>query len=351
MHAALAASRTRFCAFRRRAQRLMLLSLFIAALAGCALMRPFDSPEVAIASGDPVFVTDLMASQTYPRRDVSGVLLMPNGRWHAPHPAVVMLHTSYGLGSHDWWYARRLRAEGYAVLVVDSFGPRGVLKLIHDQTRVSSASMLADAYGALAVLSRDTRIDRERIAVLGFSKGGIAALYAAIERFRARLAPADQRFALHIAYYPWCGLRLQAPVTTGAPIEVHVGANDTVTPPASCRQLLADLQYPNGTDASLHVHADSGHAFDHPLLPILGSMRANGFSTGDCTIRERADGTFVAAGYDIEVRDRSSLQRAFAACGGDQVYAVANPAAGETAWRISRDRLAAELAPRRRGER
>ena len=99
-----------------------------------------------------------------------------------------MLLTSFGQGSHDWSYASRLPDLGVAVLAVDSFSARGVSKTVQDPTLVSSASMLADGFAALGRLDEDPRIDRQRIGVLGFSKGGIAALYSAYEPIRRRLA-------------------------------------------------------------------------------------------------------------------------------------------------------------------
>ncbi|MCZ7655921.1 MAG: hypothetical protein M5R42_19135 [Rhodocyclaceae bacterium] len=61
-------------------------------------------------------------------------------------------------------------------LVIDSFGPRGVMSTADDQTRVTTTQMLQDAYGALVFLADDKRIDSARIGVMGFSKGGTVAL-------------------------------------------------------------------------------------------------------------------------------------------------------------------------------
>jgi dienelactone hydrolase len=49
-----------------------------------------------------------------------GLVAAPAGR--GPHPAVLVVHTAYGLGEHMKEVAARLAAEGYLSLAVDMFG-------------------------------------------------------------------------------------------------------------------------------------------------------------------------------------------------------------------------------------
>jgi hypothetical protein len=57
-----------------------------------------------------------------------------------------------------------------------------------------------DAYRPLAVLGRHPRIDAERIAVMGFSKGGSVALHSGIRRFQRSHGPGGLMFAAHHAF-------------------------------------------------------------------------------------------------------------------------------------------------------
>lgn len=60
--------------------------------------------------------------------------------------------------------------------------------------------MTLDAYRTLDVLAAHPRIRADRIAVWGFSKGAVPAVYSAVERFRASFG-SQTRFAAHVGFY------------------------------------------------------------------------------------------------------------------------------------------------------
>src|SRR5437899_11234495 len=102
-------------------------------------------------------------------------------RSEQPSPCMVILTSSAGVQRHrEHFYAQTLNEAGTAALIVDSFTGRGVRRTVADQTLVSAAQMEGDAFAALAVLRADRRIDPGRIGIMGVSKGGGAALNAAI---------------------------------------------------------------------------------------------------------------------------------------------------------------------------
>ena len=59
----------------------------------------------------------------------------------------------------------------------------------------------ADAYAALAWLGARPGIDMARVALIGFSYGGLAAVHAVNEGVARALAQGPERFAGHVAYY------------------------------------------------------------------------------------------------------------------------------------------------------
>ena len=273
--------------------RLAFSVLFALGSAACVGM-PEGSEDVQIQSHSYGFIDELLAGDDGKPVAVGATLVLPDESLFArPHPGLVLLHTSYGQGSQDWLYAKRLRERGIAVLAVDSFSARGVSHTVRDQTLVSTASMLADAYAGLDYLYRDPRVDPGRIGVMGFSKGGIAAVYSAYLPIRDRIATEGRAFALHVAYYPWCGLLLRQPITTGAPVLIQSGALDDVVPAERCEELAAVSQGSNGPpNMKVVIYPNARHGFDHPMLSMFGRLPLSEPSPAHCLLEEQSGGGF-----------------------------------------------------------
>lgn len=299
---------------RWRLGRLFLCLLLLFASAAC-VSRPNNVEEVVLQSRSFGFIDELLKDQAGSPQPVDAVLALPVPA-AAPRsvPALVLLHTSNGQGSQDWLYAKRFRERGIAVLAVDSFSARDVSHTVRDQTLVSTASMLADAYAGLAYLSDDPRIDPERIGVMGFSKGGIAALYSAYVPVQKRASENGRAFALHIAYYPWCGMLLRKPVTTGAPVLIQSGALDDLVPPRRCAELIASSRGPEGPNRmELIVHPEARHGFDHPALSLFENLQITAPSPASCRLQEREGGGFLEAYSDRPI-NLGNLKEVLALC-------------------------------------
>ena len=101
---------------------------------------------------------------------------------------------------------------------------------------------LADAYAGLRYLDRRPDVDGRRVALVGFSYGGMAAMYAAYAQVARSYAPKGRRFAAHVSFYGPCIVRFADSRATGAPLLMLMGARDAITDRARCAEVAGDLR-------------------------------------------------------------------------------------------------------------
>src|SRR5262245_37174942 len=192
-----------------------------------------------------------------------GDLELPLGRIERS-PAVVLVHGSGGVGPREDRWAEELRQSGAATFVLDSFTGRGITGTSEDQSQLTSLAMIGDSYRALELLATHPRIDPARITVMGFSKGGVVALYTALKRFQRLHGPAGARFAQHIAFYAPCYIKyVNDEAVSDRPIRLFHGAADDLAPVELCRAYVERLRRA-GADAQITEYAGAAHGFDRP---------------------------------------------------------------------------------------
>ncbi len=194
---------------------------------------------------------------------IMGYLSLPPGR-QGKAPAVVLLPHAGGFSENqERWYRAALNAAGYATFFLDNFSPRGLRPPVTVRD-LSYATVVADAYAALAELGRRPEIDASRVALLGFSRGAEAARQAAFESFRKGAGAGAVRFAAHVAHYPLCVTSMRDPVDmTGAPVRLVVGGKDEDTPARLCEAYVSFMKAQRRDfPAELRLYADARHAFD-----------------------------------------------------------------------------------------
>ena len=207
-------------------------------------------------------------------------------------PAVVFLHGSGGVNaSHDRW-AQEMLGMGIATFVMDSFTGRGIVETSTDQARLGRLAMIVDAYRALELLARHPRIDPQRIAVVGFSRGGQSALYASVRRFQRMHGPAGLEFAAYVPFYAACNTTFREDGDVAdRPIRIHHGLADDYVPIGPCRPYVSRLRTA-GKDVTLTEYPNAHHAFDNPANPQL-IKAARSQSTRSCVMHEDQNGRVV----------------------------------------------------------
>jgi len=223
---------------------------------------------------------------------LAGELRLPVGT-NAKFPAVILVHGSGGVGGAMDMWIHNLNQAGIATFVVDTFSGRGIISTVQDQTQLASLAMMVDAYRALELLSKHSRIDAKKIYVMGFSKGAVASVFSASTRFK-KMYGGQAAFAGHIGLYTPCNTRYIGDTDmTGAPVRLFHGITDDYVSVVPCRSFVAELKA-KGVDVKLTEFPNSDHSYDGPLTPNrLEITKAQ--STRNCKFIEDKPGNIVNA--------------------------------------------------------
>src|SRR6186713_505194 len=244
----------------RNAMRLLPAAAFLTlvAVAFAAGAAPLPSPhqvDIPLSSGT-------LHAQLY----------KPEGT--GPFPTVIALHGCGGLGGHsdsvlpryrDW--AERLLRAGNAVLLPDSYGSRELgpqcrVKEMHVKAR---RERVADIAASRAWLMKQNWVARDRVSLIGWANGASALLWAVRPQSAARETGPDFRAA--IAFYPDCRISAGLGWSARVPTLVLIGANDDVSSPQACRQMV-DGAHGRSALAQIVVYPGAAHDFDRANLPL-----------------------------------------------------------------------------------
>ncbi len=156
-------------------------------------------------------------------------------------------------------------------------------------------NFILDIYRGLDVLTKHPRVDPQRIVLMGFSRGGQAALYASLKRFQKMWNRSGIECAAYVGFYPDCATTYISDTDVAdRPIRIFGGAQDDYAPLALCKHYVERLQAA-GRNVQLTEYPSAQHAFDNPLGPVPAAVNANAQSVRHCVIREESAGLLVNA--------------------------------------------------------
>ncbi len=261
----------------------------------------------SFVSSTPRTLADAMdRNRQRPPATARGQLMMPAAA--AKVPAVLLVHGSGGVypALADFW-GKRLNDQGIAVFIIDIFGARGVKSTAEDQSLVPFSADLADSFGALKLLASHPAIDGNRIAIMGFSRGGNAAWRAAVNRIAAGLGGDGLRFAAHIPVYSGgctgiTSVTVKPGVFGPAPMLWIHGDEDDYTYASDCQDFAQRIRA-TGTPTEFVLIPGARHKFDaddgrRNQLPYVTNARQGcplEFDVDALTFRDRRTGTAIPA--------------------------------------------------------
>jgi dienelactone hydrolase len=211
-------------------------------------------------------------------------------------PVVVLMHGSSGVGPNIEPWTHQFNQMGISTFVIDGFSGRGLTAVGPNQALLGRLNLIVDIYRSLDILAKHPRVDPERIVLMGFSRGGQAALYASLDRFDKLWNKSGVRFAGYIPFYPDCSTSYATDTdVANRPIRIFHGTPDDYNPVASCTAYVARLQDAK-RDIVLTEYPDSAHGFDAGLLGVSTvNVSANAQTARHCHIREGEGGVLINA--------------------------------------------------------
>lgn len=210
-----------------------------------------------------------------------------------PFPALVLMHQCGGLvGGNGKWqnlsmlgWAKEAVARGYVALLVDSLGPRAVDTVCYGpKGGVNFARGVRDALQAAEHLRKQDFVDKNRVALAGYSWGAMVAVLASSKEWGTALNN-GQRFDAAVSFYPGC-FTIRPP--TSAPYEilrndidrpllVMMGDKDNETPPSECLPRLEQAKAA-GAPVEWHLYQDATHCWDCENLDTFRKVDVRGNS-------------------------------------------------------------------------
>ena len=247
----------------------------------------FQKEIIHFESANPFSLSDIITDlDRQEKQQVFGQLTIPIDSLNPDrkYPLILGVAGSMGWRKHHLDYLKMYQEEGYATFQLNSFKSRGITSTVGSQDEVTIAAVILDAYKALEQLSKHPKINRDKVALTGWSLGGGVTLFAGWMPLKEAIT--DQvSFAAHLAFYPPCFINPENLSFTKAPIHILIGEADNWTPAKPCVNLVEKLS--DKTNINITTYPDAHHGFDSEE-PVVWNEK--GYSFKDCLFDLTAEG-------------------------------------------------------------
>jgi dienelactone hydrolase len=210
-------------------------------------------------------------------------------------PVVVLQHGSGGMGANIEMWSRTFNAMGISTFALDGFTGRGLTEVSTNQALLGRLNFILDIYRSLDILAHHPRVDAQRVALMGFSRGGQAALYASLKRFHQMWNRSGIQFVAYVPFYPDCATAFVSETdVVDRPIRIFGGTSDDYDPIGRCMPYVERLKAA-GHDVELTEYPNAPHSFDNPLGAVPAAVSPRSESVRNCSIIEQPQGKLTNA--------------------------------------------------------
>jgi dienelactone hydrolase len=293
--------------------------------------------KIIFNSASPFSFKDIITNlENLDKTEVSGLLKLPKGE--GPFPLIIGVAGSLDWGDHHLEYLDMYRSMGIATFELQSFSSRGIKSTVGSQVNVTTAMMVLDAYKALETLTEHPMINKEKVAITGWSLGGGVALFSGWEPLFRKINP-KIKFAAHLSIYPPCIAQPENLKFTDAPMHILIGELDNWVPAKACEELVPEMQKV-GVNINLTVYPESHHSFDRDT-PLV--TREDAYRTVDCRFKLRDDGTVIMNFLNIPMTTPFRQKIGLALCAKRGTTMGGNPKTRKEAFQFAREFIGKHL--------
>ncbi|MGB2171235.1 MAG: dienelactone hydrolase family protein [Flavobacteriaceae bacterium] len=289
-----------------------------------SLNAQFSHQKVTFESANPFSLSDIItALNEQEKQTVFGQLTLPvdSLTLDKKYPLIIGVAGSMGWREHHRDYMQMYQNDGFATFELNSFKSRNISSTVGSQDEVTIAAIILDAYRALEKLAQHPNIDKDKVAITGWSLGGGVALFSGWLPVKQAITK-KYSFAAHLPFYPPCFIDPENVDFTNAPIHILIGASDNWTPAQPCVNLVDKLQEKANIDIT--VYPESHHSFDSQT-PI--TRNENGYSFKDCLFTLTTEGDVLMNYLSLPMSSPLLQKLGFLFCVERGVNAGGNPAA------------------------
>ena len=266
---------------------------------------------VDFQSANPFSLSDIINDlDNLEKQNVFGKLTIPldSLKPNKKYPLIIGIAGSMGWRRHHLDYMKMYQEEGFATFELNSFKSRGVISTVGSQNQVTVAAIILDSYRALEKLAKHSNIDKDRVAITGWSLGGGVTLFSGWMPLK-NIISKKLSFAAHLAFYPPCFFKPENISFTKAPMHILIGEDDNWTPAGPCQNLVDILTENN--NIGITVYPNSHHGFDSEE-PV--HRNENGYSFKNCLFDLTEKGDVLMNYLDLPMSNPTLQKIGFLFC-------------------------------------